>query len=539
MKNIITIILVFISAIAYSQIEIAPDNEILQRTNKIVISKEIRYDTLRNIGEINNVFQETKETDLNRCVFFLHGLGGTAASWERAAEAVQDAGLNTTGFSARYVRSVRLDYTNSTGTTLNSAASDIRNQIETNTLNTFPEFDPDRTRNFIIAHSQGGLVSRALMHKDFITEYVSPQTRGYGGLVTVSSPLQGAQVLNNTPDILNLANDACISLLPGKIYTNPTTNFISTFLSFIGKDVPEIQQDICDVVSFNVLPYLFKDNTQPITDDYKVGAAMINTLNTDVNNTAYRDMPKVAFYGVEPRENLLWRTVNYLSTNPNTPAAWQANDDWGVFNSTISPEIYSYNERYIHWQNWYSYYRGRYSNYWRVPFLNGYLLYNMVESLKRVVAYKNGIDWFNRANAQWEAVIGIRGYQLLNTVTYYKCKEWKYFPAIPHYPAHYEYVTYNILDPASCCEECTLTGPFIEYKYAWVVKESDGVVLKESSMNLPGATNPPVELKGIQLSNGTWSGSSHYQVRNDDALKKNLHKLFEGNYGDFFKTKTK
>ena len=71
----------------------------------------------------------------------------------------------------------------------------------------------------------------------------------------------------------------------------------------------------------------------------------------------------------------------------------------------------------------------------------------------------------------------------------------------------------------------------------WVVKESDGIVLAESAMDLPCRTHKEVRIYPNEGKNVTNKGSSHMQVRNDEGIKEHLFNLFEGDYGKFFETK--
>jgi hypothetical protein len=63
----------------------------------------------------------------------------------------------------------------------------------------------------------------------------------------------------------------------------------------------------------------------------------------------------------------------------------------------------------------------------------------------------------------------------------------------------------------------------------WRHKDSDGVVLAESQMNIPQATSPPQFLEN----------STHMRVRNDENTKIMMERVFNGIVGDFFFTEEK
>nr|MBS0037826.1 hypothetical protein [Saprospiraceae bacterium] len=63
----------------------------------------------------------------------------------------------------------------------------------------------------------------------------------------------------------------------------------------------------------------------------------------------------------------------------------------------------------------------------------------------------------------------------------------------------------------------------------WRNKDSDGVVLVESQMDIPQHTHDPVPLEGV----------THMQVRNSSHTAEMLEIIFEGGVGDFFRTEVK
>ena len=466
-----------------------------------------------------------------RRIYFIHGLGGTDKAWEKAAEACWNTGINNglgiPGFPARKCETTRPDYNNSTGS-LASAADGLRTAISIQANNDSINGNQlKRSRAMLIGHSQGGLVIRQLMRLDMVQQpghSTLAHGMNYGGVVTFASPLQGAKILDNRDKIFEMANEGCNKLLLGAandVYNGININldlgkFGSAVVSLIGlentltkkiqamlrKMVENLVPTVCNVATDNVMPMFFKHYYAGITEDYKVGASTINTLNSDTNYADYRKFPKVAFYAVEPQENIFWRTLNWMVYDPNghngangpNVGYFEANDDWKLYNDMIKPMIDHYQtsaEKYYaeylaydHCANYFAGLKNQYCDWWKIvlcPPLAAHCAtydYERTRAIqKRDLRYKGyvqwseGLEWFNNANESWKTIIGAR-VQNGNTVTY---------------------------------------------------KENDGVVLAESAGNLPKTQ------KAVKI-----NGSSHMQIRNDNNTKEHLNKLFNGDYGMWF-----
>ena len=422
------------------------------------------------------------DTSEKRRIYFVHGLGGNATAWSKAALACE---VGASGFPARKCETIRADYTSNTST-LYDAASAVRNGIGN-------QADIDRTRGIldpsraiVIAHSQGGVVMRELMHLDM----VQPGSSGtghstlyagmnYGGVVTVSSPLQGAQILNSRDKLLinQFAKDACNKLVEG-----PTSgNFLELLMTAFGIS----KSGICNFVGGTVLNTFFNDLRTGVTNEYTIGASTINTLNKDTLNQQYRDFHKMAFYAIEPQNNILWRTANYLINSPNLPeyGYFGANNDWKFYDSTMM-EVYNYyTSNYEKYKKLYN--ESSFSFNWTWFLGPG----GAVSALhRRMTAYKEGKEWIETANTQWQFIIGAIEI------------EWHgLFPIAKMKP------------------------------------ENDGVVLAESAMNLPKATWQPIKIYPNETSTvDVNKGSSHMQVRNDAGIKTALKDLFDGKLEPWF-----
>ena len=442
-----------------------------------------------------------------RRIYFVHGLGGNGAAWEKAAQACQYKYLNIPGFSARKCETTLPNYSDHTANLL--GASKAIREGAGNTIAAQAKDDRiggiiEPSRSIIIAHSQGGIVARNLMHLDMVADtnnssmYYNGQYAGmnYGGVVTIASPLQGAMILNNRPRILELANDGCKKLTAATI----KGELPSLILPFFEGKLNALMEGACNVVANTALPMLFNSYYDSITASYTVGANMINTLNSDTLNQKYRNFPKMAFYAIEPQENIFWRTANWMTNNPNNADYFQANDDWKLLDSTVQSIINKFQaKKESHYAQGLEYSNISNAAVW-LPLVTGFFITGIVASnvygqkangeYAKYWAYNDGLEWFNNINASWQIIIGVMEIH------------WKGFV------------------------------PSITYK-----PENDGVVLAESAMDLPGATHSPVEIYPNKNSTvDIEKGSSHMQVRNDAGLKKALNDLFNGEHNKWFRT---
>ncbi|MCK5847394.1 MAG: hypothetical protein KAG84_08140, partial [Bacteroidales bacterium] len=158
-------------------------------------------------------------------------------------------------------------------------------------------------------------------------------------------------------------------------------------------------------------------------------------------------------------------------------------------------------------------------------------LYMANEFTKERNAWNEGLVWFDaEADTQWKTAIGARSFTSTSSQMFRcECHD-------PNDPMN-GYLTDDYID---CLDEncAPISAGFIT-TYHISNKPNDGVVLNESAMNLPGHTHEPVKVMGELKSDGSWSGSSHMQIRNDKGLRDNMTNLLEGDYGKFFEMDNK
>ena len=514
--------LVFLMALssAFAQVQECP-------FENVAVSKDVEVKDATSMFEVVTGTGQQKAVEGFRNLFFIHGLGGDASAWVMVEQACHEknlSGSNVQDFPARKFYPFSFDYNDKSKGEVWAAATKVRGNIEEKAAHNMEYHNVDPNTGILIAHSQGGIVCRALMHKDFVSDVdeLPDFGKGYGGLVTVASSLQGARILNNRQLIKDMANDACNSLLAYPVQNS------SLIAKIIIKRVIGNVENLCNIASGPVLNLFFSDYYNNITASYVIGGekSKIDTFNLYAdhhpNYPEFCDMPKVAFYAVEPQENIMWRTANWLINNPNDQDHFGANDDWSFYKDTIESIYLDYVANYQHW-------KAEYNRISTILKWTGWYLTSLPAGLtdlnkakKKMEAAKKGVDWFDKANEDWKVVIG--------------AKEYKTNP-------------FGIFLP-----------PIVILK-----PENDGIVLAESAKGLPCATHPPVEIcpkKTVTYSEispllpfwckgkfetefskgGTYTvklGSSHMQVRNDIGIKEHLFNLFEGNYDPWFKTEKK
>ena len=456
-----------------------------------------------------------------RNLFFIHGLGGNPSAWTKVPEACFNEELNISDFPARKCFVSRPDYTYSTNGTLTMAAADVLTQIKSfNTSYLSTSTQPNK--GILIGHSQGGLVARSLMHYNLNL----PQPdygNDYGGFISIASPLQGAMILNNRDMIVELAKSACRDLSAGPLQDMGIFHKLLKML--LGNTYNEIA---CNKVIGGALPMFFDQYYDKITDDYKVGAPYITTLNNDILNSNYCRMPKLALYAVEPREKLFWRTAQWLVNDPNEVGHFQANDDFALYDNNIQ---HYYLQYYTNWANAVkrlNYLKSQEKVVKATAFLSlgvtyGLYLQQVKKHLGLKEAWGRGKDWFETVDSRWEVVIGAKTYTQTNTVIYL-CIACLGIPGaiIP------------VDDPSYCSLlKCSSTIEVPATINETIVVESDGIITRQTAENLPCATNSPIRVSPV-FSNSMNQGTSHMQIRNDEGIRRALKDIFNGMHGDFF-----
>lgn len=439
----------------------------------------------------------------DRLVFWIHGLGGNSDSWAKVAQATQyqAPGQSVSGYPHRKITSLPLTYSQFS---LSGAASTLHNMlVSTGDPLCNANGISDKSINFIVSHSQGGIVSRAT---DKMYDDLGMQSdRRFGGIVTFGSPHGGAQIINNLDQFTPFADEACNALIAGPARENILGNKVVDF--FVPEETFEsIRNKLCSILANDIAPITFKDQFQPISEDYKVGAAPLGELNG--HNSS---IPRIALYGTE-EEPVFYRTIYNLKVKtPNLFSHFGADND--------QPLVDNFNILLNKYKAKYEIYKARmeYLESWGIPCgplkwiccSPVCLVWGEEYKQDRVLRdeWNMGVIWLNASNNKFKAITGAYSTQWVNTYQC-ACNGYTFPTSIP-----------------SCPTGCVLSsaGSLIQV----TEKPSDGVVLAESASAYPGALTDEMPK------------SNHQQMRNDSNTKIKMLKVLEGGFGDYFITDTR
>lgn len=479
--------------------------------------------------------------DTNRIVFFVHGLGGTPMSWTKARDVTEEGDA---GFPARKVMAHTLDYSNQVGS-LSQAASDVYSQVKYNTV----QQDTDvRKKNYIIAHSQGGMVSRAVDQR--YEQFGHAFNKDFGGIVTMGTPHQGAYIGNSMRDLLPSGNtrveewieDGCNKLTSAFLSISLQEIKISfKILWFINKEIkigdhidPNVLSNAFCGYSNDILNILpdFKAMKAPILDDYKLGASRLQDLG-NFDATSQNPPHKIAFYGIKDKadqqgnpQSIFFRTAQWFIVSPNELPYFSANED-GQVETVVNDWINKFeNEGAKSWEKakeakgeWLKW---KWAGVFAQKHWNNYAKYNNFSK-----NLNSGAKWLREVDRTWAPLIGAETYEeVIETGCY--CRWWKDGTRLTEWEwAGIDYGfgcdIYEDQGDAGLIRICeVIPMQVLQIKQL----PSDGVVLAESAANYPGTT---------EITRKKMTNTSHMQMRNNKELKDGLNALYDGNIKMFFR----
>jgi hypothetical protein len=488
-------------------------------------------------GGHNHTGPDVRE-DGDRVIFWTHGLGGrgeegatstTLAAWKRAGDWSRNE---------YELQSVHPTYSSSQ-ITLASAAHNLETQFVSKDFVSEAAGVEDYRNNYIIAHSQGGVVSRQLemMHDLENPTLNYPNGRRFGGIVTFGSPHQGAEVINNKDRFPEFTGEACAALGAAPIVELiETLFFLNIFLD--GADIAStLTGQACGFLENTVIPLVFKDFDLPITEEYKKGAPQIDILNNHAIATSATTTPKMAFYGEED-EPLVWKILASLAVqSPNDFDFGTAPDDGliGIVNDTYN----TYDGKYEQYKLQENYWHGRINIDCNIPFWGWIacpIVINNWNSARQIrIAYQNALEFLDNSNDYWKSIIGAKFFEQRTSYTC-TCSIPVGEPntptpgnnnapiSLPGSSDGFYLEIHNLpcsqvpVRPDVTCSERERVISVAKYK------PSDGIVLSESAARLPSASHLPIKMQG----------SNHQQMRNDYNLSQELPRLFGEQYVSFF-----
>ncbi len=463
---------------------------------------------------------------VDRIVHWIHGLGGDGSSWQKAADASM---YGSPGFTRARIYSNQPEYTQ-----FNNAISTAATKLHQDILVQGDVLSAtygvtDKSKNFIIGHSQGGIVARYLDKRYDEQPWLG---RRFGGIVTFGTSHQGAIALNNAPLLQQIIADGCEGLLSGPIQEGISNNFLVSLLTS-GFDVEAILEPACNFVGNTVVPILASDFVSPINQDYKVGAAVINEINSVQTQTN-----KVAFYGIE-NDPIMWRMLFSLrEKGPNLFPAFEADPDFRLINEANN-NLLKYQLKVTQSQNEFNNLGSQYCTWWQwylspvgCGINDAIINHKRNVQLERRDAWTKGVNWWLDANNRFKAAVGATE-AVGTTSTAYECDCTSYdgngnlgfsWSSVASTPQEcYSQGTYD--QGSGAYTNCYLGTPTTIVTYTFVDNPSDGLVLASSASGYPGAATKEM------------IGSNHQQMKNDTNTKDRLNELYNGNHGIYFKSR--
>lgn len=501
--------------------------------------------------------------DGDKNIYWMHGLGGNKSTWIWPAKVTQYGDPNS-GFPAFQVNSQNF------GTDPKSQAYSEDNSI---TYAALDMADNARTINvahtnadFIIAHSQGGIVAREWLRK---MEKESNAVENYAhGLVTFGTPHSGARIINLTkPDMENrlepFIKGACINLNRAILVPKLNEHFITRVL-LSDKTVEAIINGSCNLLSNLVIKIALDNFNKRTTYDYFDGAPFLQGYTHPLTNAHVEGLseyqlkvPVVQFFGVE-EEPVFWK---YLSSAQNLGEDKLDNQEllFGYNDDThLQLAVTGYLNSFI---NNYNVLNEKYNKktksfaFVTVKNLDQYLPGDWISMFtdldlvsENMQAYKGAIDWLKNANDYYKLMVLGSRYVHTNSYSYIietssVCQSMTGKNISSYFVKKYKVAPHaNFKNTLKTSNYFTMVKDGVEYRCInierrtlvaerfYVDLPSDGVVL-ENSARAPIPMKNQTDRIEVKLLN-----QNHAQMVNSYATKDALLLLYKGHYNSFFKT---
>ncbi len=435
------------------------------------------------------------EAITERNVFWVHGYQGNSESLAMAGE---DA-------AERYKINSRYPDYNATQTSLSACADELRSDINS-VLNGAVNTD----KNFIIAHSMGGLVTRVL------GEVPNPAGGpAYNGVITFGTPHLGAAIartLTGSEAKINLfLSKTCKGLAAGPASEAINNTGAMGRLAVTFGLAGGVLKEACDAGVGYGFPLVRKFLETGLEGQLTPEAASVLPPVPTGN--------KAAFFGVEDDddETLTPRFIGAALHSANDFPLYGADEADGLGLTLVNNELNFYNSRYNHWDN-------QNAPWWLWLTCPTCAVAEEIRYHQLAKSWKKGVDWFQTLNPTWKELIGA----MESTVVQTGCQCDTYSNGNLDYSQTYFGVTDCESYESGGYAGWTECNPYYEVTYQ--NKPSDAFILQESAMNMPGANYEPIEMVG----------SNHLQMRNDSEMGKAIDAIFlYGLNKEYFKTATR
>ncbi|GGH65196.1 alpha/beta hydrolase family protein [Phaeocystidibacter marisrubri] len=482
----------------------------LQAQFTVIQDSSLSFEDPLNENTQPITFSTPPDTTIPKLVFWVHGLAGDVQSWNRVQASTENqTGNPIQGYPERITEGLAVDYSGRENLRIFQLGSFVNNNIMEQWRVAVARRDTlPVSKNFAIAHSQGGIVLRAIRYNNLHYSSINPSQ--FGAFATFDSPHGGAYIINSTRpsngDVQKWIEEGCRKLTAAKLTEIRHSKWYLNFL-LTSDVVQKFAKGACSGFEGLVLPIIVDAIRKPVGQDYAVGAPSLSILNTDAQSDT---MKVVTIAGVE-EEPVFWRvlhTMTYTSDTSlsgsmlfNDPFSLNEDDEMTVF---INSLILNYKFKR-------AYYQYLYDDYWNMVARGVIPIWQSRYGLQDDAnTFKHAYQFLGSANLRWKRFIGARRDTILFNNTY-TCRCSSRPP-------------YVVNDPAQCGTilgtGCMATPNFNQI----VVEEpNDGVVTLASQLDYPGALAERMEK------------TNHMQARNCDETKAKLNLLFNGRRGKEFR----
>ncbi len=531
-------------------------------SNDLAMMRVYKKNSITNPDHVNTVVEEfmcnTKyeaiytddlPPNINRPIYFVHGLGGTQEAWKSSYDRHVNEYLYKP-YKIDYYGN-QTDFNNASGvahTALNMSLSDFFENP--NTGIGFQLYDLP----YGIGHSQGGLVLRDLDMKYTDSTIYRPlfNQRTFFGIITFGTPHAGAYIGVRQQEVTDLATEFSSALTQAKIteiinsikLKKPFSIFEYSAKKKLLENFTPLVKVISDAAVPNILKILSADKTDLITQQYAPDAPyLIDTLNSF--ETTCKE--NALFYGVE-KDPVLWHTAYHMLNPAEDFPPFGANQD-GILAENMA---HAASEMRAHLaatiaerdRN-----KAKYAKCQRnclfagiIPLANVGCILIFCDRIEKKVAVKNitithlnnALEQFDKINARYKAILGAVEYIQLDTIgwehrTYethhlYRTDEVTGIRTIVHSFQRPKWTKYTQHDPSLAFADPSNYRPILRKTLHEI--PSDGTVTVPSQMAFPYVQK---EHKNELLDYDNNSGQNHLQMRNSIATEKALRMIFEAN----------
>lgn len=478
-----------------------------------------------NTSDINYFDKCSENEQWAKNVSFLHGLAGASSSWEKPRMWTEDNFSPHAAISPQYKGHEQ---------NFNIAAARFKNDMTGLLISGANEFAPDRCKkeDYVIAHSQGGIVARYLDHQWWLCENgfgckPSLGNRNYYGVVTFATPNAGAHIglsKHEHADMVNkIVNTILLDPVDEGLYKITEKWFVSDELAYkiyLGRNFAD------SFIKTHLAPALLAGLHSPTLDSMVPNTPIINSL------TAYQSrLRRAAFYGVEDAPEV-WRIMDMvMNDEPSDVPLFTANTD-DKFMETVERirrdnllEIKN-NEDEI----------TKKKNILPGSLLNHILYNNRIKKLELINQRRQEkVDFLNNANTQWRYLIGSYHRDSFDVITVTKYIVSYIHAGFPGNIIKHEFSNENdaynfsqdLLNSNQYWNVTTNTTTHTSTSRSFF--PSDGVVLVKSQKAFPGVKESDTDIM---------RHNNHFQVRNSSETRRVLENLYERDeYDQFFRLK--